>query len=146
MRVQRVLAQMCAEFAAILAVLAMTLAGIGIYGVMSYLVSRRVKEIGVLMALGADAGDVLRAVIVQGLRPVFIGSLLGLLGAAGLSKVLNSTLAFPGSMDLLYGVPWWDPITFVGLTVFLALVAALASFVPARRALKVDPMVALRWE
>ncbi len=146
LRMQHALATTYAEFAALLAILAVTLAGIGIYGVMSYLVSRRIKEIGVLMALGADAGDVLRAVILQGLRPVMIGSVFGLLGAAGLSAVLHSTLSFPGSSDLLYGLPWWDPVTFLGITLFLAAIATLASAVPARRALRVDPMVVLRWE
>jgi predicted permease len=146
LRMERIQAQLYAEFAALLAILAVTLAGIGIYGVMSYLVSRRIKEIGVLMALGADAGDVLRAVILQGLRPVAIGSVLGLVGAAGFSAVLHSTLAFPGSSDLLYGLPWWDPVTFAGIAILLAAIAALASAVPARRALRVDPMIALRWE
>lgn len=146
LRIQRELARMYAEFAALLALLAVTLAGIGIYGVMSYLVNRRVKEIGVLMALGAAAGDVLRAVILQGLRPVIIGSVVGLVAAGALSKVLNATLAFPGSADLLYGLAWWDPMTFAGIAAFLALIAGIASAVPARRALRVDPMVALRCE
>jgi ABC-type antimicrobial peptide transport system permease subunit len=143
---QHTMAVTYAEFAALLAVLAVALAGIGIYGVMSYLVSRRIKEIGVLMALGADAGDVLRAVILQGLRPVIIGSAVGLLVSAGPSAALHSTLSFPGAPDFLYGLPWWDPVTFAGITLFLAAIAALASVVPARRALRVDPMVALRWE
>jgi predicted permease len=146
LQVQRALAGTYAEFAALLAMLAVTLAGIGIYGVMSYLVNCRIKEIGVLMALGADAGHVLRSVILQGLRPVIAGSILGLLGAGVLSAVLHSSLSFPGSADLLYGLPWWDPITFGGVTIFLATIAVLASTVPARRALRVDPMVALRWE
>jgi predicted permease len=146
LHIQHVMAQTYAEFAALLAILAVTLAGIGIYGVMSYMVSRRIKEIGVLMALGADAREVLRAVILQGLRPVIVGGALGLLGAAGLSALLHSTLSFPGASDFLYGVPWWDPVTFAGITLFLAAIAALASAVPARRALRVDPMVALRWE
>jgi ABC-type antimicrobial peptide transport system permease subunit len=89
---------------------------------------------------------VLRAVILQGLRPVAVGSVLGLVGAAGFSAVLHSTLAFPGSSDFLYGLPWWDPVTFAGIAILLAAIAALASAVPARRALRVDPMIALRWE
>jgi ABC-type lipoprotein release transport system permease subunit len=113
---------------------------------MSYLVGRRVREIGVLMALGADGGGVLRSVILQGLRPVMIGCVLGLSAAAAASRVIHSTLAFPSSKDLLYGLPWWDPATFVGLTIFLASIAVLASAVPAHRALKVDPAVALRCE
>jgi predicted permease len=146
LRIQRLLAQAYAMFAAILAVLALTLAGVGIYGVMSYLVSQRIKEIGVLMALGANSGDVLRSVIGQGLRPVAAGCVLGLLGAAGLSKVINATLVFPGSSDFLFGLPWWDPVTFASLTSFLALVAIVASAIPAHRAVTVDPMVALRYE
>lgn len=146
LRMQRVLARGYAMFAIILAVLALTLAGVGIYGVMSYLVSQRIKEIGILMALGANAGDVLKSAIGQGLRPVMVGSMLGLAGAAGLSKLIHSTLVFPGSSDFLYGLPWWDPITFVGLTVFLALLATIASAIPARRAVTVDPMTALRQE
>lgn len=146
LRMQHVFARMFAEFAALLAILAVTLAGVGIYGVMSYLVSRRVKEIGILMALGADAGDVLRGVILQGLRPVIVGSMVGLAGAGGLSALLHSTLSFPGSSDLLYGLPWWDPVTFAGITLLLAAIAALASAIPARRAVRVDPMLALRSE
>ncbi|MBZ5609427.1 MAG: ABC transporter permease [Acidobacteriia bacterium] len=146
LRIQRVLAQAYAMFAMILAALAVTLAGVGIYGVMSYLVSQRVKEIGVFMALGANSSDVLKSVIGQGLRPVAAGSLLGLVCAAGLSKVINATLIFPGSADFLYGLSWWDPVTFFGIAAFLALVAMVASAIPARRAVKVDPMVALRYE
>jgi ABC-type lipoprotein release transport system permease subunit len=66
--------------------------------------------------------------------------------SAGLSATLHSTLSFPGASDFLYGLLWWDPITFAGITLFLAAIAALASTVPARRALRVDPMAALRWE
>jgi ABC-type antimicrobial peptide transport system permease subunit len=71
---------------------------------------------------------------------------VGLLGAGGLSAVLHSTLTFPGAPDLLYGLPWWDPVTFAAIVLFLAAIATIASAVPARRALRVDPMVALRWE
>jgi predicted lysophospholipase L1 biosynthesis ABC-type transport system permease subunit len=106
LRTERIQAQLHAEFAAPLALLAVTLAGIGIYAVVSYLVSRRIEEIGVLMALGADAGDVLRAVILQGLRPVIAGSAVGLLAGASVSAVLHSTLSFPGAADFLYGLPW----------------------------------------
>jgi predicted permease len=146
LHLQRLLAGLCALFAIVLAVLALILAASGIYGVMSYLVGRRVREIGVLIALGADGGDVLRSVVLQGLRPVMIGCVLGLAGAAAASRLIHTTLSFPGSEDFLYGLPYWDPATFVGLTVFLALIAVLASAVPARRALRVDPAVALRCE
>jgi ABC-type antimicrobial peptide transport system permease subunit len=83
---------------------------------------------------------------VRGLRPVFCGLALGVGGAAALSALLHSTLALPGSPDFFYGVPFYDPATFLGLSAFLVVVAAIASAIPARRALKVDPMIALRYE
>lgn len=141
---QRSFAQISAPFAGKLAALA--LAGVGIYGVMSYLVSQRVKEIGIRVALGARANDVLLSVIVQGLRPVFCGLILGIGGAAGVSAYLHSILVLPGSPDVLYGVPFYDPATFLGLSLFLGIVAAVASMIPTRRALNVDTMIALRYE
>ena len=126
--------------------LALTLAGVGIYGVMSYLVSQQVKEIGIRLAIGARASDILFAVVVRGLRPVFYGIVLGIAGAAGISAFLHSTFSIPGAADLLYGVPFYDPPTFLGLSLFLLIAAAVASTIPARRALKVDPMIALRYE
>jgi predicted permease len=143
---QRSFAQISAGFAAILALLALALAGVGIYGVMSYMVSQQIKEIGVRVALGATASDVLFSVVVRGLRPVFYGIVLGIAGAAGLSAYLHSILALPGASDVLYGVPFYDPATFLGLSAFLLIIAAIASSIPARRALTVDPMVALRYE
>jgi ABC-type lipoprotein release transport system permease subunit len=98
------------------------------------------------MAMGAAAGDVVRSVVTDGLRPVFVGIALGIAAGAGLSTVLHATLQFPGSMDFLYGVSFYDPLTFLGLSGFLLGVAALASAAPARRASRVDPMVALRYE
>jgi predicted permease len=146
LQLQRSFSQVSAIFAAILAGLALALAGVGIFGVMSYLVSLRIKEIGVRVALGARAGDVLSSVVVRGLRPVFCGVILGIAGAAGVSAYIHSILVLPGSPDLLYGVPFYDPVTFIGLSLFLILIAAIASVIPARRALRVDPMVALRYE
>jgi len=137
-------ARVFAVFATILAGLALGLAGVGIYGVMSYTVSQRVREIGVRMALGATAAGVLRNVVLHSLRPVAAGIALGIMGAAALSTVLHATLVFPGSTDVLYGIPFYDPMTFIGLTLFLTAVAAIASAVPARRAVSVDPMTALR--
>lgn len=143
---QRSFAQISAGFAAVLAGLALALAGVGIYGVMSYLVSQQMKEIGVRVALGATARDVLLSVVVRGLRPVFCGIVLGIAGAAGLSAYLHSILALPGASDMLYGVPFYDPATFLGLSLFLLALAGIASVIPARRALNVDPMIALRYE
>jgi ABC-type antimicrobial peptide transport system permease subunit len=81
----------------------------------------------------------------EGLRPTFTGMIAGLAGAMALSWVLHTTLTFPGSSDFFYGVPFYDPVTFVGLTGFFAVVAAIASFVPVKRAITVDPLVALRY-
>jgi len=128
----------------LLAGLALSLAGVGIYGVMSYLVNQRVKEIGIRMALGAGGPAVLRSVVLQSLRPVIVGMAVGVAGAAAMSSLLHTTLVFPGSFDVLYGVPFYDPATFLGLGTFLIVVAALASFGPARRAVRIDPMMALR--
>jgi putative ABC transport system permease protein len=143
---QKIQVQAMALATLTLAGLALLLAGVGIYGVMSFLVSQRTREIGIRMAMGAAAGDVVRSVVTDGLRPVFVGIALGIAAGAGLSTVLHATLQFPGSMDFLYGVSFYDPLTFLGLSGFLLGVAALASAAPARRASRVDPMVALRYE
>jgi putative ABC transport system permease protein len=143
---QRLAAQAMAAVVLTLAGLAMLLAGVGIYGVMAYLVSQRTREIGIRMALGAAARDVVREVVLTGLRPVFVGIAVGIAAAAALSAVLHSTLRFPGSSDFLYGVSFYDPATFVGLSGFLLAVAAMASAIPARRATRVNPLEALRYE
>jgi ABC-type antimicrobial peptide transport system permease subunit len=143
---QKILAQVLAVTTLTLAGLALLLAGVGIHGVMAFLVSQRTREIGIRMALGAAAGDVVRGIVADGLRPVIVGIILGIGGAAGASAVVHSTLRFPGSMDFLYGVSFYDPATFGGRAAFVIGVAALASSVPARRAARVDPAVALRWE
>jgi len=98
------------------------------------------------MALAAGHRDVVKNVIVPGLWPVSLGAVLGVAAAAALSWILHATLLFPGSMDFLYGVPFYDPVTFACLMGFTAAVTLLASAVPARRALRVDPAVALRYE
>jgi predicted permease len=146
LRMERLMARIYTVFAALLASLALTLALAGIYGVMAYLVSQRVKEIGIRVALGASRGAVLALVVRQGMRPVFVGCTLGLAGAAAASGGLRWTLAFPGSPDLLFGVGAWDPVTFGGLSVFLAAVAFVACYLPTRRALNADPVAALRHE
>jgi len=121
----------------IFAALAMLLAAIGIYGVMSYAVGQRVHEIGIRMALGARAGDVLSLVLRQGLSLAVVGITIGLMGAVWLTGAMKS---------LLFGVSPNDPLTFVMVSALLLAVAAAATYIPARRATKVDPIVALRYE
>ena len=118
-------------------VLALILAAVGIYGVMSHVVAGRTREIGLRMALGAQLGDVRRLIVRQGMMLGIIGSAVGLLIAFGGAQMLKS---------LLYGVSATDPITFGGVALALLGVALFACWIPARRAARVDPMVALRAE
>jgi ABC-type antimicrobial peptide transport system permease subunit len=116
---------------------ALFLATVGLYGVMAFAVSRRTQEIGVRMALGASSRNVLRLVLRQGLWQIGLGLAIGLVLAAGLSRLLTI---------LLFGVQPWDPGVFATVLATLAAAALLACVVPARRAMRVDPMVALRYE
>ena len=143
---QLLMARTFAMAAFSLAALAIVLASIGVYGVTAFLVSQREKEVGIHMALGASRGRVLRLMLRQGMRPVVLGGTLGLIGALGVSGFLKALLVFPGSVDVLYGARWFDPVTFIGLALLLGVIALFASYLPARRATRVDPMVALRHE
>jgi putative ABC transport system permease protein len=121
----------------IFALAALALAAIGIYGVLEHSISQRIPEIGLRMALGASRGDVLRMVIAQGMTPALFGLALGLAAALALTRLLAS---------LLFGVTPTDPVTFAAVPVVFVAIALLACALPALKAVRVDPLAALRWE
>jgi len=142
-RVDESLAYQMAPFRAIawlsgaLGLLALILASVGLYGVMSFVVTQRTREIGIRVALGAQQVDVVRMFIRQGLRLTFIGMVCGIAGGVLISRLLRA---------VLIDISQFDPLAFVSVSIFLTVVALLAIFVPARRATKVDPLVALHYE
>jgi ABC-type antimicrobial peptide transport system permease subunit len=117
--------------------MALALGIIGIYGVISYTVSQRKREIGIRLALGAQSGDVVGMVLRQGAKLALVGVSIGVAAALGLARLMTS---------LLFGVTAHDPLTFAGVAALLISIALVACYIPARRAMKVDPMVALRYE
>jgi putative ABC transport system permease protein len=122
---------------ALFALLGLILAAVGIYGVMSYAVAERTNELGIRLALGASPRDVLRLMLKHGLQLATIGLGIGLAGAFGLTRVMKG---------FLFGISATDPLTFASIALLLLAVASLACYLPARRATKVDPLVALRYE
>jgi macrolide transport system ATP-binding/permease protein len=130
-----VVTRLSAIFASLIGVLGLVLACVGIYGTVSYAVVRRTREVGIRMALGAPQGSVLRLIVLESGRPVLLGLIVGVAGAAAASRLLRS---------LLFGLGTLDPISFAGVGSLFLLIALLAAYLPARRAAQVDPMVALR--
>jgi hypothetical protein len=130
----------------VLSVLALVLSSIGVFGLVSYVVSRRVREIGIRMALGADKRDVMILVLRQALRPVATGAILGIACCGAHAWIVSTALPKNISGRFLYGISPLDPVSFLLVPGFLLCLAILASYIPARRAMRVDPMVALRYE
>jgi len=137
MRLSLFPAKIAATVLGVFGLVALMLSAIGIYGITSYSVAQRTREIGIRMALGAQLGDVLKLVLTNGVRLTIIGVAIGLLGAYLVTRAITS---------VLYGVSATDPLTFVFISLLLVAVALLACFVPARRATKVNPLIALRYE
>ena len=139
LRMERLFAKLLTLFA----VLAQQLAAIGLFGVLAYTVAQRTHEIGIRMALGADRASVLKMILKQGMTLVVLGVILGLAGAYVLTKYLESWISLS---KMLFGVKVSDPLTYGAIALLLTVVALIACYIPARRATKVDPLVALRYE
>ena len=139
LRMERLFAKLLTLFA----LLAQQLAAIGLFGVLAYAVSQRTHEIGIRMALGADRASVLKMIVRQGMTLAVLGVILGLVGAYVLTKYLESWISLS---KMLFGVKVSDPLTYAAIAVLLTVVALIACYIPARRATKVDPLVALRYE
>jgi len=122
---------------AIFAAIALVVACVGIYGVISYLVSQRTQEIGVRMALGAQRHDIMHLVLGHGTKMTTFGAMIGIAASLGLTRLMTNQL---------FGVTAYDPVTFASVALLLVFVGLVASWIPARRAMRVDPMVALRYE
>jgi ABC-type antimicrobial peptide transport system permease subunit len=129
--------RLMARLSSVFGFLALLLTCIGVYGVLAYATGRRTGEIAIRISLGAMRWDILRLVLSDGLRPAILGAFVGLLGCFALTRLVAK---------FLYGIRPFDPTTFCVATILLLLVAAIASYIPARRATRVDPMVALRNE
>jgi putative ABC transport system permease protein len=125
------------RLASLFAIFALLLAALGIYGVVGYSVARRRQELGIRMALGAQGSHLRNLVLLQGMSPVVVGWVAGVMAALAAGGLIRG---------LLFGVPAQDPLTIAGVTLVVLVTAALACYIPARRAMKVDPMVALRYE
>jgi ABC-type antimicrobial peptide transport system permease subunit len=130
-----VITRLSAMFASLIGILGLVLACVGIYGTVSYAVTRRTREVGIRMALGAAKGDVLRLIVWESGRPVLVGLVVGSVGAASAARLIQS---------LLFGLGPLDPASFLGVGALFFAIAFLAAYVPASRATRVDPMVALR--